>query len=314
MSYILEALQKSDRERQRGSVPDLSSEHDTVLVHVEEKNPWPIVFLITIVACTALISYVFWPSHNISADGGASPSVSQQLPSSVSQSNPAQALNSSTQTGFNSVPKSQAMPSRVSNFADNAQPVATDFSQQSQPGRRVVLSKPKAVAPKRSTETVVPVQPEIRRETVASQGTTSERELNEYEALLEEEEEEEAFSNQRASDLALLERARRQTQARPEPTKSANRDFSNSGNYHLSFPDINELDSSVANLLPDLEFTTHIYSTDSEKSFVMVNGQLLVEGENINSSLAVVKILPQHVVLDFEGSQFRVESLKTWRK
>ena len=313
MSYILEALQKSDRERQRGNVPDLSAEHDTVLVQPEPKSRWPLIFLLTIIACTALISYVFWPSHRVSSVNSLPTHVVPQATSVIQENVVAEPISENVRES-NPLPVS-TLP--VVTKVDPVNPTPSEVM----PVRRVALSKPTAVAPRnfpnesseprrRTTEnrSAVPRQAEVVTPDGSGQyeddvsfddvGVSDSREVD-----------------SRADDLALLARARRQLQQQANAeSRRTSSEYLGTENYHLSYPDIDELDPVVQNLIPDLEFTTHIYSTENDKSFVMVNGKLLVEGENINSSLALLKILPGHVVMDFEGSQFRVESLKTWRK
>lgn len=332
VSYILEALQKSDRERQRGTVPDLSAEHDSIIDQTEPKNRWPLIFLVTIIACTGLISYVFWPSHRALPVHSLSQERNLQPPAYIV--NP-EAMVSGPST--ESVVKMEVLPmvprqqnlnrqnlDQQSLYQQNSrqqkpqQQSVDTVSAEPMPVRRVALSKPTAVTP-RSFENE-PTSAEGFESTKGARRVTE----SEYAEVIVPNDNGQLSGSvtlngvddiSKADELALLARAREQLQKQAN-ADARRRSSGNTGaeNYHLSFPDIDELDPVVLNLLPDLEFTTHIYSTESDKSFVMVNGKLLVEGENINSSLALVKILPEHVVMDFEGSQFRVESLKTWRK
>jgi len=62
MSYILEALKKSEQERarERGALPDIKSVHTpTSKLHTEDRNWWPIILVAVLVIAGALIAAVY---------------------------------------------------------------------------------------------------------------------------------------------------------------------------------------------------------------------------------------------------------------
>ena len=59
MSYILDALKKSEEERQRGKVPSFSASVDAPVSTAKKSNIWPIVTLVVVAMNAALILF-FW--------------------------------------------------------------------------------------------------------------------------------------------------------------------------------------------------------------------------------------------------------------
>ena len=61
MSYILEALKKSEKERQRGTVPDLLSSQDAILQKPQKRLLWPYLILIALLLNSGLLG--LWLIH-----------------------------------------------------------------------------------------------------------------------------------------------------------------------------------------------------------------------------------------------------------
>jgi len=65
-------------------------------------------------------------------------------------------------------------------------------------------------------------------------------------------------------------------------------------------------------LVPPLEFTEHIYSSEGNDSRVRVNNQIVKEGELIDSRMRIVKIKPQQVIIQLQQRQFSLPALSSW--
>lgn len=78
MSYILDALRKSETERRQGKVPDLG--HQVQLIHRSKRKPVsPMAWLaLALTINAAVLAVVFWP-----ADNSASPTAEPQLAESL---------------------------------------------------------------------------------------------------------------------------------------------------------------------------------------------------------------------------------------
>lgn len=63
MSYILDALKKSEKERQRGAVPDLLTVQDILVQEPEKRSMWPYLLLIALLLNAGLFMWWFGPSQ-----------------------------------------------------------------------------------------------------------------------------------------------------------------------------------------------------------------------------------------------------------
>lgn len=65
-------------------------------------------------------------------------------------------------------------------------------------------------------------------------------------------------------------------------------------------------------LVPELEFSSHIYASDGNDRWVKVNNQVVKEGELINSTMRLVKIEPQQVIIEMQQRHFSLPALSNW--
>ena len=65
-------------------------------------------------------------------------------------------------------------------------------------------------------------------------------------------------------------------------------------------------------LVPPLQFSSHIYSSDRAERWVKVNRQVVKEGELINADLRLVKVTPERVVIEMQQRQFTLPALTDW--
>lgn len=65
-------------------------------------------------------------------------------------------------------------------------------------------------------------------------------------------------------------------------------------------------------LVPALEFSSHIYSSDKDSRWVKVNRQVVKEGELINADLRLIQVTPEQVVIEMQQRQFTLPALTSW--
>lgn len=70
-------------------------------------------------------------------------------------------------------------------------------------------------------------------------------------------------------------------------------------------PDIDKLPASVREKLPPLAISFHFYSHDPGSRMVSINGHLLREGQTMNEDLKVEEIIADGVIMSFQGDRFR---------
>lgn len=74
---------------------------------------------------------------------------------------------------------------------------------------------------------------------------------------------------------------------------------------------LTDMPNSFQGAVPNLQFDMHIYASDGG-GFVKVNGRERYEGDIVGDGVKLVKILPQKVILVFQGEQFSLPALASW--
>ncbi|EAZ98787.1 general secretion pathway protein GspB [Marinobacter sp. ELB17] len=112
MSYILDALRKSESERHQGKVPDLGRQLQ--LIHLRPKGHWPVQALLAagLLLNAGILGYVFWPSQD---DAVTNLSAPEQAPAAVAViSAPATATQNSAAVDEISAPQPSGVQSAFS--------------------------------------------------------------------------------------------------------------------------------------------------------------------------------------------------------
>jgi hypothetical protein len=77
-------------------------------------------------------------------------------------------------------------------------------------------------------------------------------------------------------------------------------------------PFIADLSQQTKNDIPTVYYQRHDYAGEGSRSKVVLNGKPLGEGGSPVPGMKVVEILPDSVVLDYRGTQFRLRALNSW--
>lgn len=81
---------------------------------------------------------------------------------------------------------------------------------------------------------------------------------------------------------------------------------------HNDLPRVDQLPVKLLTRLPSMNFSAHMYASQSRDRWVRVNGVQLAEGDWIDEKVQVVSIEAQQVVLGFEGELFTMAALTDW--
>ncbi|MBU3004160.1 general secretion pathway protein GspB [Paraglaciecola arctica] len=77
-------------------------------------------------------------------------------------------------------------------------------------------------------------------------------------------------------------------------------------------PRIDQLPPWAMTRLPRMAFSAHMYASVESERWVRVNGIRMVEGDKIDDMIEIVRIEPQHVILNFSGQTFSMAALTDW--
>jgi len=73
---------------------------------------------------------------------------------------------------------------------------------------------------------------------------------------------------------------------------------------HTDIPDIKNLPPSIQADIPDLYLAGHTYSDNPTKRMIIINNDILREGDRVNDSITLIEITWTGVILDYNGKRF----------
>lgn len=79
-----------------------------------------------------------------------------------------------------------------------------------------------------------------------------------------------------------------------------------------SVPLLIDLSQQVKDSIPTIYYLRHDYSNNASSSTVVLNSKTLSVGDSAAVGLKVEEILPDSVVLNYQGTQFRLRALNSW--
>jgi len=93
---------------------------------------------------------------------------------------------------------------------------------------------------------------------------------------------------------------------------SARQEMENARLVEHPAPFIQDLSQQRKDAIPTLMYSIHNYSGKAGQSSVMLNGKSLRAGANVGKGVKLDEILPESIVLSYQGEQFRLRALNSW--
>ncbi|WP_153915308.1 general secretion pathway protein GspB [Shewanella sp. TC10] len=90
------------------------------------------------------------------------------------------------------------------------------------------------------------------------------------------------------------------TEEKLDPIPTPNKD---------DIPPYGQLPASVQLQVPEFNIQAHVYSSAAENRWLNVDGKELQEGDSIKGRLEIIEIRPRDVVLEIDGSRFKVPAI-----
>jgi len=288
MSYILDALEKSEKKQRTGKVPDLQTVHADVSSRVERRQWWifPVIGLLVLQAVAVLWWLRPWQENKV---------VTEQIPAGTVQeleaakafpvmsvppvAAPAEGL-PATVIQPAAAPGAISVPARELNVVEAA-PVTAPAEV------RTPLAEPETapiepVAAGAEPEPVVPHAPDPAV-------------VEPFPA---------ADSGEEAAPLPEVEEPpglREVVRPRQRTTAAAANDAP------ADVPDVSALPPSVRNSLPALSISYHAYAHDPASRLVSINGRILRQGQAVDKDLVLEEITPSGIILRYNDEyRFRV--------
>jgi general secretion pathway protein B len=275
VSFILEALRKSENERQRQTGPDFASIPEAV--DSRRGSRWPAVVALLVLLNAVLLAVVLWPSSEEATPAAPPPAaepgkdaapVAQQpsAPAARRQSasgppgtpddQPSAAPARSSDTAGPGAPKSQRELGIVQQDAEPTRDIRP-LSGEARPTARPDESAAPAIAP--ATQQAAPTPEPRQRPPVAGAGRA------------------------------------------PEPTDTGGESSSQALD---GLPTANELRLQGFLTGPPLHLDLHVYYPEPSRRVVFISGNRYREGERVNGGPVVREIAPEGVVLEERGRRY----------
>ena len=101
--------------------------------------------------------------------------------------------------------------------------------------------------------------------------------------------------------------------ANPEPNGSAEAIPAPARTPSTSYlPQLQELSVDLQSQIPDMSFSSHMYSSEPRFRSITINGKRLKEGHYLNDQIQVREITEKGVVLGLDNTLFEVDVLGQW--
>ena len=86
--------------------------------------------------------------------------------------------------------------------------------------------------------------------------------------------------------------------------------FRQESSQRISF---NQMTSEQRADFPELDISTHVYSTDPDLRAIVVNGKKVLEGGAIGDSMKLISITEEGMVVEYQGVQVIIPILQEWQ-
>lgn len=281
MSLILEALQRADQERRdSGEVPGIDAEHVIVepTTHRSDGSVSAriyVPFLLGLVVALAL--YVLYLQRPIATPATAEPSSTAHA---------------------NGVESSSADASVSQNRFDNV--VSSGVGQQ----RPDIQTEPKADAPEESA--TVTTSNSLNNAFSSDRLTPSEI-ASLYEQAAEQQEPLIDYAEGESS-APIAKQARPAEGQRLEQQQAEN----SADAVYLGLPFASQLPEYQQRSIPAIRYTTHGYDPKTGVGRVTLNGRSHQRGDSIAGGLLLIDIRADYIVLDMDGTLFRLHAASDW--
>ncbi len=294
MSYILEALKKSQKERELGQVPTLADTPYLAGDKPAREAYWGIVAVTLAVLATIIALYAAFGEQLLSA-GSPPPSTPETTQETTPEARPP-------------VPDSApvaAAPKVAASVSSATQPEKPSKTAQTlvAPPTQTTATEPARVVPPKQGRQLPPPPPNVPPELV--------QEVRRFEEHLRQRK---PMDERQATDPALTttlpvqppafvaaepgltttaEEPARKVQAppMPEPTRTVP-------------PGQSDLPEALQKNFPKLRLTVHVYAATPEQRFVIINSRKMREGDRSRDGLLLEEITPDGAMLKYLGQRF----------
>lgn len=286
MSYILEALKKSEQERERGNIPDLQSIHTPVEQEASRSHLWIYIILVSIILAGVITTVwrTFIPLDTFMVQQVPA----ERVPSDINPSTPAivardderemPSSNAAVKKTVKSAPEKKSSPAvgsatqaPVTVTGNTSQVPDTRPSETRTSSNVVFLEKEIPADQMYSTSPLESTKPDVKQDSGATIGT----------------------DDKPAASNALA-----------ETHQSRMKD--------ADIPNLANLPASIRKGMPDITFSGHVYNSVPQRRSVIINDKFMREGEYVTPDIKLVEITDRGAIFRYNDTLFRLSALQDW--
>jgi general secretion pathway protein B len=307
VSLILDALNRSRQDE--NSVPGLGTHHP-----VDSSQPDRRLYLVGAALVVALVAIAWMVLENFSAPpvpaadiGAPVAELSSNIGSavtSVTTELKARAAASSTQAAGQEHSALASTPSQVQ-IKEPVAAVATPSQQIPEPAVEV----PVAPSPPQETANVA-AQP-LKTSSLPAAENSAVAELYKNRELREDPVMAEPVARDATAGTSRVARMQESVDI-DQILQQARQEVENASLDDHPVPFLGDLSQQTKNDIPTLYYHRHDYSSDTNQSSIVINGTTVKAGGSPLPGMKVEEILPDSVVLNYRGTQFRLRALNSW--
>jgi len=330
MSYILEALRKSEQERQRGKLPDLNSFKEEAAPAEKRLNPWPWVAAgaVVINLVVALVVWAPWRGEDtLTVSTQPAPvdtPAGTVAPQPTTQTQPVQPAVAPQQAV---APVTAQQPAQAQMPQATGQPVQPQYAQQ-QP------AQPYGPSPTQYGSQPPPQgYPQPQQGYAQQQGYPQQMQPPPQPQQQFQSQYQAAYQQTYRAQTPTVTIMAPQVQDQPTVVSPGGNAVAPSGEgeqyiepYSPDFPpadtgrspnvaympQLEELPPEERSAIPDMTFSSHMYSSMPRFRSIIINGKRLKEGEYFNDTLQVREITDKGVIMSNGNTLFAVDVLGRW--
>ena len=291
MSYILDALKRAEQERQIGQMPNaaISPNYDE---YDDEPRRWPWLLLagLLLVSTSAALGVWFSQTGPSSAPNSAprqAPVSGQNPPPFTAQRYPASANNNSLPTRVVAVTSSPQVIDRTPETSPASKPQADTQTQQQKAEN--TEQEPSVASASIDSDADEPSPPEIAAMEAIALATPTQT------------------AKPAAKPKSAPQLQSPSLKGNPGPVvERLEPKVVHLGNQPVTddVPLLNETDPSFRRTVPSLQLQFHRYSTDPERSFVLIDGTRYRAGQTLSAGPTLEQIVENGLLLRWQGQRF----------
>jgi cytoskeletal protein RodZ len=310
VSYILDALKKSEQERSRGTIPDIKAIHRPAAIEPKKNSRWPYVLLIVLLLNAAGLGvWIYQQNRQTTALNsqtseqqgvGGSDTASHESSQSTDGNFSGQGHElTQAQTPHNGGNVQQQLEQKLAALETEAENNQTSNPQSDSEKSKSQVSKTQVSKTQVSKNQVSKNQGSKNKSALPSSSAKpnvifSDEPLSVSTTELKNAETVDAHAD--LSDVNII----------PEVEVST-RQVVDERIYEIA-----ELPDDVKRELPAISFAGHVYSSTKSQRSVMLNGKKMREGQEVSKGLMLEEITLEGVVLRAQGYRFKLGALQDW--